>query len=93
MEEKIRAHIIVSGRVQGVYFREQTRKRAKKLSVSGWIKNLEDGRVEAIFEGEKEKVEKMVNWARRGPFFAKVSDLEIEWGEHQGEFKSFEIVY
>jgi len=93
MEEKIRAHIIVSGRVQGVYFREQTRKGAKKLSVSGWIKNLEDGRVEAIFEGEKEKVEKIVNWARRGPFFAKVNDLEIEWGEYQGEFESFEIVY
>ena len=93
MEEKIRAHIIVSGRVQGVYFREQTRKGAKKLDISGWVKNLEDGRVEAIFEGEKGKVEKMIDWVRQGPAFANVKDIELEWQEHKGEFKNFKVRY
>ncbi len=91
MEEKIRAHIIVSGRVQGVYFREQMRKGAKKLNVSGWVKNLEDGRVEAIFEGEKGKVEKIIDWVKQGPAFAKVKDIELEWQEYRGEFKNFKV--
>ncbi|MFQ6049499.1 MAG: acylphosphatase [Candidatus Paceibacterales bacterium] len=93
MEEKIRAHIFVSGKVQGVFFRENTQKKAQTLEITGWVRNLEDSRVEAVFEGEKEKVEKMVNWAKRGPLFARVNDLEVEWEEYKGEFEDFEIKY
>ena len=93
MSEKIRAHIFVSGRVQGVFFREKTKKTAEKLKVTGWVKNLRDGRVEAIFEGEKDKVEKMVDWARKGPFWAKVDSLELVYDDYVGECQEFEIRY
>lgn len=91
--EKVRAHIFVSGRVQGVFFRENTLRKAQKLGVFGWVKNLPDGRVGAIFEGEKENVEKIIEWAKRGPIFAKVNGLEVEWQKYQDEFKNFEIKY
>ena len=91
MSQKIRAHIFVSGRVQGVYFREKTRKKAQELGVFGWVRNLPDGRVEAVFEGEK--VEKMVKWSKRGPFWAKINNSEIQWEDYKGEFNNFEIKY
>jgi len=90
MPEKIRTHIFVSGRVQGVWFREGTKKEAQKLGVFGWVSNLEDGRVEAIFEGEKDCVEKMIKWAKRGPIWAKVNGAEVIWEEYKNEFTSFE---
>ncbi len=91
--EKTRAHIFVSGRVQGVFYRETVRKKAEKLSITGWVKNLKDGRVEAVLEGEKENVQNLVNWAKRGPIWAKVKDLEILWEDHKAEFQGFEIKY
>ena len=91
--EKIRAHIFVSGKVQGVFYRENTRKKAEKLGVTGWVKNLRDGRVEAVFEGDKKKVEEMVNWARKGPIWAKVEALDVIWEDYRGEFNGFEIRY
>lgn len=93
MKEKIRAHVVLSGRVQGVYYRQNTIKQAQRLGLSGWIRNLNDGKVEAVFEGEKENVEKIVNWAKKGPFFARVSSLKIEWQEYKGEFNNFGIKY
>lgn len=93
MEEKIRAHIFASGKVQGVFYREKTRKQAEKIGVTGWVKNLADGRVEAIFEGDRDKVEKMVNWARKGPIWAKIEALDVVWEDHHGEFNGFEIRY
>ena len=93
MEGKIRVHIFVSGRVQGVWFRENTQKKAQKLRVTGWIKNLVDGRVEAIFEGEREKIEEMIKWVSKGPFLAKVNGLDVEWQEYKGEFENFGIRY
>ena len=93
MAEKLKAHIIVSGRVQRVHFREKTRKKSEELGVFGWVRNLSDGRVEAVFEGEKAKVEEMVEWARKGPFWAKVNGLETSREEYQGEFSNFEIRY
>lgn len=93
MEEKNRAHIFVSGRVQGVFFREKTQKKAQKLGITGWVKNLTDNRVEAVFEGEKEQVEAMVNWAKKGPILAKVNGIEVEWQKYQAEFNNFEIRY
>ena len=91
MTKKIKAHIFVSGRVQGVWFRESTKKEAEKLGIAGWVRNLADGRVEAVFEGEKEKVEKMADWARRGPIFAKVDRFDVCWEDYEGHLKSFEI--
>lgn len=93
MQEKIRAHIFVSGKVQGVFFRETTQKKAKKLGLSGWVKNLKDGRVEAVFEGDKDKVEKMVKWAKKGPFFAQVKGFEASFELIGEECQSFEIAY
>jgi acylphosphatase len=89
----VRAHIFVSGRVQGVFFRDSTKRKAKKLGIKGWVKNLPDGRVEAVFEGKKDRVEQIINWAKRGPIFAKVNNLDLEWQEYKGEFSDFEIVY
>ena len=91
--DKARAHVFVSGRVQGVFFRKSCRTEAEKQGVTGWVKNLQDGRVEAIFEGEKDKVEKMVNWVNGGPIWAGVDGVEIIWEDYQDEFKNFEIRY
>ncbi len=93
MENKARAHIFVSGRVQGVRFRESTCKKAQKLGVFGWVKNLADGRVEIVSEGDKENVQKLANWAKNGPIFAKVNNIEVFWEEDRGESSSFEIKY
>jgi acylphosphatase len=93
MSEKVRAHIFVSGRVQGVYFREKTRKKAQGLGVFGWVRNLSDGRVEAVFEGEKENVEKIIKWSKKGPFWAKVENLEVNREDYKGELENFEIKY
>lgn len=89
--EKIRAHIVVSGRVQGVLFRDGIRRRAKNLGVKGWVRNLPQGQVEAIFEGDKDKVEQIINWAKKGPILARVERLEVFWQEYKGEFQDFEI--
>ena len=91
--DNIRAHIFISGRVQGIFFRQNTQKKAQKLGVTGWVKNLSDGRVEIVCEGEKEKVEEIVKWAKRGPILAKVNGLDVEWQEYRGEFNNFEIRY
>lgn len=93
MSDKIRFHIFVSGRVQGVFFRENTRRKAKKIGITGWVRNLTDGRVEAVLEGEKDKIERMINWAKKGPMFAKVKGVKIEIEEYQAEFNDFEIKY
>jgi len=93
MNEKVRVHIVVSGRVQGVFYRSETQEKAQQLGVSGWVKNLSEGRVEAVFEGERAKVEQMVEWAKKGPSGAIVNDLDLSWEEYQGEFNSFEIRY
>ena len=88
-----RVNIFVSGLVQGVFFRSETRARARELGLFGWVRNLPDGRVEILAEGEKEKLEKLVEWVKRGPDSARVDGLEIDWQEYKGEFKNFEIKY
>ena len=93
MSQKVRVNIFVSGLVQGVFFRAQTKAKAEELGLFGWVRNLPDGRVEILVEGEKEKLEKLIEWAKRGPELAKVNGLEINWQEYQGEFKNFEIRY
>jgi acylphosphatase len=71
--------------VQGVFFRSETRQRAASLGLAGWVRNLRDGSVEAVFEGERERVEAMVEWSRRGPSGAHVKDVDVAWEEPQGE--------
>ena len=91
--EKTRCHVLVSGRVQGVFFRQNTRERARALGLKGWVRNTEDGKVEAVFEGEREKIEKILEWMKVGPILARVENLEIKWEDFKNEFKDFEIRY
>ena len=94
MKEKFkRAHIFVSGRVQGVFFRSHTAEKAGELGLTGWVRNLKDGRVEAIFEGEKEKIEKIIEWVKKGPPFSRVENFEILWEDFKREFENFKIKY
>jgi acylphosphatase len=88
---KVRAHIWVSGRVQGVYFRWETRKQANIFGVTGWVRNKPNGDVEAVFEGEPQAVEKVLNWCREGPEMAYVTGMELEWEPYQGEFHGFSV--
>ncbi|MBS7640857.1 MAG: acylphosphatase [Candidatus Bathyarchaeia archaeon] len=90
---RVRAHVFVSGRVQGVFFRHETKLRAIRNNVTGWVRNLPDGRVEAVFEGEKEAVEAMIDFCRMGPPGAKVKNVEVVWEEPTGEFKDFRVIY
>jgi len=87
----VRVHVYVSGRVQGVFFRYETRREARKRNVKGWVRNLPDGRVEALFEGEEEKVLELIEFCKHGPPGARVTNVEVEWGEYTGEFKDFYI--
>ncbi len=86
-----RAHVIVSGTVQGVFFRARTVDRANQLGVKGWVRNTPDGKVEAVIEGEKGRVEAMIEFCRKGPEGAEVNDIEVDWEKHKGEFEGFVI--
>jgi len=90
---KTQVHIFISGRVQGVFLRSRTVSEARKRGVAGWVKNLPDGRVEAVFEGEKEVVEEMVKFCKRGPPRAFVQNVEIQCETYTGEFRDFTITY
>ena len=89
----VRAHVFVSGRVQGVFFRSETRYEANGRNVAGWVRNMSDGRVEAVFEGEKEDVEKVIDFCRRGPPGARVTKVDVQWEDYTGEFRDFKIRY
>ncbi|MCW4002606.1 MAG: acylphosphatase [Candidatus Bathyarchaeota archaeon] len=88
-----RAHVFVRGRVQGVFFRQKTKQQARSLGVNGWVRNLDDGRVEAIFEGEESAVKALVDFCSEGPKGALVTDVSVEWETFKDEFHSFDIVY
>lgn len=90
---KTRAHVLVSGMVQGVFFRQKTQDLALRLDVVGWVRNTHDGRVEAVFEGEKENVEELVEFCRKGPPYARVLRTEVTWENYVGEFRDFRIRY
>ena len=87
----IRAHIYVSGRVQGVFYRSNTRRKALELGLTGWVRNLPDGRVEAVVEGEEDQVDKLIQWSRRGPPPAVVTKLEVKREPYTGEFETFRV--
>jgi acylphosphatase len=90
---KTRAHLFISGNVQGVFFRSYTRQEANKKNVKGWVRNLPDGRVEVVLEGEEEAVRKIIELCRKGPSYARVKGIKIKWEDYKGEFKSFKIRY
>ncbi|HHT9120644.1 MAG TPA: acylphosphatase [Candidatus Hypogeohydataceae bacterium YC41] len=91
--EKARAHVLIEGRVQGVFFRANTCQKAEELGLTGWVKNTRDGQVEAVFEGPKEDVEKIIEWCRKGPPGAVVTHVEVAWEEPNDEFRNFSIRY
>ncbi len=86
-----RVHVFISGKVQGVFFRSSTKDKADKLDLSGWVRNLVDGRVEAVIEGDKVSVEKMVEWCRTGPEYARVTGFDIVEEEYKGDFTGFSL--
>jgi len=92
-KEQLRAHVIIHGLVQGVWFRASTKDEADRLGVTGWVRNQPAGSVEAVFEGEKKKVEEIVGWCHRGPSGASVSKVEIVWEPYSREFVHFDIRY
>lgn len=85
--------MVVSGRVQGVFFRQSTKREADSLGVKGWVRNLPDGRVEAVFEGEEDVVNMLVDFVTQGPPRAKVSHVDLAWEGSTGEFRGFAIKY
>jgi len=91
MPERARAHVFVSGMVQGVNFRWYTAQHARTRGVAGFVRNLDDGRVEAVVHVTKEKVAELVAWCRKGPPAAKVEKLDVTWEEVGDEFRDFEF--
>ncbi|MCB2173062.1 acylphosphatase [archaeon] len=87
----IRAHITVEGRVQGVGYRANTRRMANQLKLKGWVRNLRDGRVEIIVEGEEEMVDRLIQWCHRGPTSAYVRNVSVEISEPRREFDRFRV--
>lgn len=85
------ARVLISGFVQGVGFRHFVRNKALESGLTGWIRNLPDGRVEAVLQGSKEKIEEMIRLCRKGPFLAEVEDVVVEWQEEDKQFSDFSI--
>ena len=90
---KVRAHVIITGRVQGVYFRVYTKRKADSLDLKGWVRNLPDERVEAVFEGEEENVKDALNFCNHGPKYAMVEDVDLTWETYTGEYQDFQITH
>ena len=91
--EKARARVFIDGRVQGVFYRAFTRELAHNLGLNGWVKNLGDGRVEAVFEGDKSIIEQAIKQCYVGPSGARVSNLEVHWEPSKGEEQGFSVRY
>jgi acylphosphatase len=91
--EQVRAHVYVSGLVQGVYFRHFTREQARKLGVQGWVRNLHDERVEAVFEGPRAAIDQIINWCRQGPPAARVEGVAVTWETPTGQERGFDARY
>lgn len=85
---RVTRHLVIRGRVQGVWYRESMRQQAERLGVTGWVRNRRDGSVEAMLQGEEAAVESLIAWAWQGPPAAEVSDITI--GEGEGEYSFFE---
>ncbi len=86
-----RVHCLITGRVQGVFYRANTQQQAELSGVKGWVKNLPDGRVEAVMEASRPLLEKLLDWCRQGPEMGYVDHVEVQWLEATGEFEDFSI--
>ena len=86
-----RAHVLVKGRVQGVFFRASMQREARKRQVVGWVRNRSDGCVEAVIEGERERVEEVVDYCRKGPSLAEVTEVKVTWEDASGRYKIYRI--
>ena len=93
MSDNVRVHVIISGRVQGVFFRMETQRAARRLGVAGWVRNLPDGTVEAVLEGSRGQVRAMLDWCRQGPPSARVDELRVEEQPATGGSEGFEVRY
>lgn len=87
----MQAHVYISGFVQGVGYRQFVKSKAHELGLTGWAKNLPDGRVEAVFQGKRAKIEQMILLCRKGPMLSEVEDIVVEWEESIQEYQTFEI--
>ncbi|MBL9026242.1 MAG: acylphosphatase [Myxococcales bacterium] len=85
------AHLTVRGRVQGVFFRASAQREAKRLGLTGWVRNRPDGAVEMCVEGEEEELKEILAWANRGPSAARVEKVDVRWRSYVGEFSEFKI--
>ncbi|MEE4358717.1 MAG: acylphosphatase [Desulfococcaceae bacterium] len=93
-EKKVSAHVIISGKVQGVWFRAETQKAAQQIGgVRGWVRNKKDKTVEAVFEGDENRVVSMLEWCKKGSPLSKVEKTEVTWQEYSGTFGDFQIRY
>jgi len=93
MEKKVRAHAVIAGRVQGVFFRLETQRAAERHGVFGWVRNKRDGNVEAVFEGDEKNVLSVLEWCKQGPPIAKVTNVDVAWEDYRGESSSFDVTY
>ncbi|MEK6195501.1 MAG: acylphosphatase [Deltaproteobacteria bacterium] len=93
MNNRVRVHAIITGRVQGVFFRMETQRVARSHNVNGWVRNKADGSVEAVFEGDEADVKAAFNWCRQGPPISRVDDVQVFWQDYVGEFIGFEVTY
>lgn len=91
-DDLARVNLIISGQVQGVFFRASALEQAQSLSLAGWVQNLSDGSVEVMAEGQRYALEDLVAWCRRGPPAAQVKDVIVRWGAYKNEFRTFMIV-
>jgi len=93
MTNKVRAHAIITGRVQGVFFRMETKHAADRFGVTGWVRNKRDGSVEAVMEGDEERVNFLLTWCKEGPPRARVDNVVATWQEYTGAFERFDVTY
>jgi len=85
--------VLISGKVQGVWYRATTKEKAKELGIKGWVRNTSDGKVEAVFEGDQNNIEEMIKWCKKGPNLANVIDVDVNPEELSEEFEGFNIRY
>lgn len=86
------AQVFISGFVQGVGFRQYLKRYARKIGVTGWVRNLSDGRVEAIFAGDQEQIDKLISFCRKGPFLSEVKSVDVVWENSKERHDGFEIL-
>jgi len=89
--KKARVHLIIHGFVQGVFYRASTQETAVKLGLKGWVRNLPDGNVEAVFEGPADQLQKAIEWCQEGPRGSRVTNIDQTWDDYSGEFSGFEV--